>query len=665
MSRHRYIKNLNISDELDDDALSDGGEEDMTAEQQCMASQSLFRSLSSIDPSLVQMIDALEQVRQVIGDEDISGMSDNEVRGTVWYYNFDVEESVNWCLQEQEKRRAARERQGSPPVQYTHYEHYYETNERPRIPLIHLAQQQMAEQQRQWEELDADGLERESEMDPTGTEDDNMHLYPEKRSLTPITEKTERTELSSLWRHRPPSDGTSTSYGNVLNNGYLDPPPDSPMDPNMIPLSPSESALHRLSLYEPAPSRTSSATQTSVSSSPRPPSEPVPPIDTIPDIPDSTSRSTHPTTQKSLHSRPTLHNTVKQSKLAQLASSRASSRTKSSTSLISDHSQSVKTYPGLRPNEHSTRPISSTVRQSIAPSSTSYHVDKAIQFAIEMEAQDRAAALEPLKTEKPLPKTPSARSKLSAKAQSSASTSKSVVTPVAPTPSKAPQMLSTDSPASIRPLSKLALLAQEKATKTDIKKVLSAPITRSPPQLPPEHTEYLIPVANGSSVTTAITTSYQTLYSLTDPSRPSTSDSPYVVPLSAVDYTTDTTKTSVAKPSKLAMKARKAQEKQSSVVKEETSARYEVPSMFLPHSTRSRGESTKKDKDKGKARSTASTGSTLRHHRSTRGKEHSIPDVASSPGFAFNIPSPDDIVLGARRGTTLDRGDRKIASAST
>lgn len=55
MSRHRYVKNLNIagmqsfnpeiqsynqfsnSAELDDDALSDGADEDeMTAEQQCM-----------------------------------------------------------------------------------------------------------------------------------------------------------------------------------------------------------------------------------------------------------------------------------------------------------------------------------------------------------------------------------------------------------------------------------------------------------------------------------------------------------------------------------------------------------------------------------------------------------------------------------------------------
>ncbi|KAF9263668.1 hypothetical protein L218DRAFT_999528 [Marasmius fiardii PR-910] len=665
MSRHRYIKNLNISDELDDDALSDGGEEDMTAEQQ------------------LQMIDALEHVRQVIGEEDISGMSDNEVKETIWYYNFDLEESVNWCLQEQGKRRAARERQGSPPVQYTHYEHYYEPNttERPHIPLIYLAQ-------RRWEEQNANEVENEADVGP---EDGNAQLYPEKRSLTPISEKTERTELSSLWRHRPLSHATtSTSYGNVLNNGYLDPPPDSPMDPNMIPLSPSESALHRLSLYEPAPTRTSSGTRSSISSSPRPPSEPVPPIETIPDIPDSISRSTHPTTQRTMSNHPTPQTAPSQSKLAQLASTRASSRTKSSASVASDQTHSVKTYPALRPNEHSTRPVSSTVPQSFAPSSTSYHVDKAIQFAIEMEAQDRVAAQEAPKMEKPLPKTPSAQSKLPEKARSSQSTSKSAITPRtdAPTPSKGLKLSSTESPTAARPLSKLALLAQEKAAKADVKKVLGAPISRSPPHLPPEHTEYLVPVANGSTVTTAITTSYQTLYSLTDPSRPPKSDSPYVVPLPTVDYSPSSTKTSGVKSSKLAMKARKAQEKQSSVVTEEiASTPYRVPSIFLSHSTRSRaspsafasvlvdngsldyegGESIRKDKSKGKekARSTTSTSSTPRHHRPTRRKEYTISDFASSSGFNFDVPSPDDIVLNARRGTALDRGDRKTARAST
>jgi hypothetical protein len=38
MSRHRHVRNINIHDELEDDALSDGGGYDMTPEQQGMTS---------------------------------------------------------------------------------------------------------------------------------------------------------------------------------------------------------------------------------------------------------------------------------------------------------------------------------------------------------------------------------------------------------------------------------------------------------------------------------------------------------------------------------------------------------------------------------------------------------------------------------------------------
>ncbi|KAJ8086336.1 hypothetical protein PM082_005159 [Marasmius tenuissimus] len=683
MSRHRYVKNLNIADELEDDALSDGGEEEMTAEEQ------------------LQMNDALEQVREVIGEEDISGLPDSEVKDTIWYYHFDVQESIDWCLQEQQKRQAAKERQGSPPVQYTHYE----PSERPRIPLIHLAQQQ----QRQWEEQNVIEAEFGDEGELEGVEG-TAEAYPPRRSLTPITE---RTELSSLWRYRSPTEATSTSYGNIISSGQFEPPPDSPLDPNTIPLSPSESALHRLSIYEPAPTRTSSASRSSITSSPRPPSEPVPPIDTIPDIPDSPSRSTLPAAQKSLSSRPTQQKAAKQSKLAQLASSRASSRTKSSASLGTERSgsESNNTYPALRPAEQSIRPLSSVVPHSIVPSSTSLHVDKAIQIAMDMEALDRAdeTETESPKTNKPLPKAPSARSKLSEKARSSGSNAKSVTTsrPAAPTPSKASQMPLTDSPVSPRPLSKLALLAQQKTGTSDVKKVLGAPVTRPPPDyLPEEHTEYLVPVANGPTATTAITTSYQTLYSLTDPLRHSANDSLRVVPLPTVNYSSTTTQ-APTKPSKLAMKIRKAHEKHAPPTVEEIPSRYEVPSMFLPHATRSASpsafasilvdnnhlnhegaeEKKKKDKGKEKARTTTTTASsssfstlsstskskstststsistststtstsTAKHHRSIRRKDRTIPDMVSPSAFTFDIPSPDDIVLNARRGTTLER----------
>ena len=69
----------------------------MTAEEQRMA---LFYAspFTTFTSYLVKMNDALEQVRQVIGEEDISGLPDSEVKDTIWYYHFNVEESINWCL---------------------------------------------------------------------------------------------------------------------------------------------------------------------------------------------------------------------------------------------------------------------------------------------------------------------------------------------------------------------------------------------------------------------------------------------------------------------------------------------------------------------------------------------------------------------------------------
>ncbi|KAF9468904.1 hypothetical protein BDZ94DRAFT_551175 [Collybia nuda] len=80
MSRHRDFRNLNINDELDDDALSDGGEEDMTDEQH------------------VQMQDGLEQVRGVLGEEGVSGLSDKAIKDALWEFFFDTEKTIEWAL---------------------------------------------------------------------------------------------------------------------------------------------------------------------------------------------------------------------------------------------------------------------------------------------------------------------------------------------------------------------------------------------------------------------------------------------------------------------------------------------------------------------------------------------------------------------------------------
>lgn len=44
------------------------------------------------------MNDGLEQVRLIIGDEDVSELSDNSIKEALWEYYFDVEKTVQWSL---------------------------------------------------------------------------------------------------------------------------------------------------------------------------------------------------------------------------------------------------------------------------------------------------------------------------------------------------------------------------------------------------------------------------------------------------------------------------------------------------------------------------------------------------------------------------------------
>ncbi|KAF8528930.1 P-loop containing nucleoside triphosphate hydrolase protein [Hysterangium stoloniferum] len=90
MSRHRFIKNINIDDELEDDALSDGGEADLSPEQQ------------------VQLDTAVAQVRSIFGSEDTSGISNAQIRDAAWEFYFDVEQTVDWLLAAKKEEKASR-----------------------------------------------------------------------------------------------------------------------------------------------------------------------------------------------------------------------------------------------------------------------------------------------------------------------------------------------------------------------------------------------------------------------------------------------------------------------------------------------------------------------------------------------------------------------------
>lgn len=324
------------------------------------------------------------------------------------------------------------------------------------------------------------------------------------------------------------------------------------------------------------------------------------------------------------------------------------------------------------------------------PSAPSSIIQRAIQTALELEAVDRGATPKPSRpwsepfdpSETPAsnhpqpvnmpsnskaPVSPTPRSKLALLAQQKAEGGSRPSTL---------QRLSTPplSPPSSRPLSKLAMLAQQKVDATRI------------PKLPKTSTEYLTPIANGPSVTTAITTSYQSLYSLTDPSRPNVIPKLNVVPLQlSIETPTD------HRHSKLAMKIKRASDKSgfaqeippeeqimpppSPLFQSKSTHASASPSAFasvlvLDNLNNHQDKNMDKDKkttkdnhgDRKHKKEKVLTGKTV-HDGSTNNQPHHSrkPKLTNSPNhdaeglasFAFDVPSPDDIVLNARKGSGL------------
>lgn len=223
-----------------------------------------------------------------------------------------------------------------------------------------------------------------------------------------------------------------------------------------------------------------------------------------------------------------------------------------------------------------------------------------------------------------------------------------------------------------RPQSKLAKLAQAKANSHAL--VPSVPVS-PPKELPKPHTEYLTPIANGATATTAITTSYQSLQSLSIPQA--------LEPLPLVQMPGTETRSS-----KLALKVKKAQAKSpSSSATDDEGSLPPLPPLFLSNSTRSRAlpsafaslllndpltPSEDKDKDckspkygreelnlvdmyqASLSRSKSTLGHDLHYCKRSRVMSPASSDLGvRSTSFAFDVPSPDDIVFNARRGTAL------------
>ncbi|KAG1813416.1 hypothetical protein EV424DRAFT_65922 [Suillus variegatus] len=678
MSRHRLVRNMNIHDELDDAALSDGGDE-LTPEQHA------------------QMTFCLEQIRELIGDEAVSGLDDDFIKETLWDQYFNVESSLSYLYEEQDRRASAKTRKDEtrnrkvhvvPTIpasafvqsgeevhdepQYvagpTGYEYYDGDLDRPRVPLIVLAQQGQHEvyyPEEFPEEVDSDDI-------PLG-------VLSRGSRLSTITEITERTEPSRHWPSKqqlvalnnPRASmitDTTTSYGEVIDTRQRSTValeyPEIAMDPNFIPPSPSPSAVQRLSSYEAAPSLATSVSQSDIRTEPHPlPTEratsrakssvvPVPPMDTLPEISDFQSK----VSGKPLPPKPPASS--KPSKLSMLASSRASTRSSRSSDL---ETTSVLTYPALRPTAESRLSFATTIKPppaekilpsikapSTTPSSMSGHVKQAIQTALELEAHDRE------RTARPSPKS-----------ESSAASKASSVATVKPTMPHSPPradatpnlpIMRQEVETKARPQSKLAALAQAKASANTslMPKLPKSPPSSPPKELPKPHTQFFTPIANGATATTAITTSYQSLQSL---SRPQAQEPASLVQMPGAE----------PKQSKLAKKVKKASEKPQPTSPDDDTDSCDIiqSPLFIPKPTNSHKATHSAHKygrevpnlvkvyEASHSQSHSSLGfSQSQRHKSSQPRA-ALPGMKMSSGFAFDVPSPDDIVFNARRGTSL------------
>lgn len=115
MSRHRFVRNINIHDELQDDHDDEGDDpfDSMTADQQA------------------QLDTATDTVIGVLGAEKDSFITEEEIRRSLWDSYFDTNETLEWAfgesvsapsfmwctdptasVEEQKKRKAAKEKRG-------------------------------------------------------------------------------------------------------------------------------------------------------------------------------------------------------------------------------------------------------------------------------------------------------------------------------------------------------------------------------------------------------------------------------------------------------------------------------------------------------------------------------------------------------------------------
>ncbi|KAG8906018.1 Hsp70 suppressor, GTPase facilitates ribosomal subunit dissociation [Tulasnella sp. 403] len=93
MSRHRFVRNMNIHEELDGGYHDDEDPfEGITPDQQ------------------VQLDSATETVMNLLGAQQNTLLSENEIRHVLWDNYFEVDPTLDWAFSEQKRRQAARDK---------------------------------------------------------------------------------------------------------------------------------------------------------------------------------------------------------------------------------------------------------------------------------------------------------------------------------------------------------------------------------------------------------------------------------------------------------------------------------------------------------------------------------------------------------------------------
>lgn len=374
----------------------------------------------------------------------------------------------------------------------------------------------------------------------------------------------------------------------------------------------------------------------------------------------------------------------KKSKLASLASSRRAKPPPSETSESYATTETTATYPELRPR-------SLTSEYTSVPESLPKHRTYAVSRdeSVKSPAQQREDARSTRSTYEPLPVAPpeqTSRAPFSLARSGSLSLrsipSEAPGTPIPNEPRSASETATeqgqqehpenepvvTNQPTSVseKPgLSKLAQLAQAKAAgREHSTRKIQRPRILNPPFA---KTEYFNPTSNNPSSTTAITTYTQRVDNMVAMSR---ADLPPSCPPDG-------------KQSKLAQKAKKSHanpglstlndEQREALDRARNHARSLIsngtlsaaaPSPFASLLVNDRrivkqpgaeGESAHEQRVEQKAKQKSEERLRRRLHKEALLPMHLLnPVVLRSTAFAFDVPSPDDIVMHARRGTAMD-----------